>query len=340
MNRFLVLAVLLVLVASQITGCSKPGSTIVQPGEDREYKLRLATVVSEPHPWIDMANYFATEVEKRTGGKVKVSVYPGGTLGNDQTTIDEMRIGTIDFVIGGTQNAAPFVPEFGIFGLSYLFESQKHFERVIGEDSPVFKHFQKLYEDKDLGLRLLSLSGGGTRNLTTNIKPVRVPEDLKGIKMRLPGSPIESKLWSQLGAVPTSLPWNEVYSAMQTGVVNAFESTISGYFSSKLYEVARYHSKTEHQYMVTHFSMSQTTYDKIPEQYRKVIEDVALEAGVLGTEKGKQADREILARLPEYKVEVIEVEKARFVEALAPLHDELAKELKASDILQMIRALK
>jgi tripartite ATP-independent transporter DctP family solute receptor len=322
-----------------VTGCSGSKDTAKKADDTKVYKMRIATVVSPPHPWVNAAEFFVKEVDKRTNGKVKITVHHSASLGSDETVIDEMRIGTVDFLIGGTQNAASFIPQYQIFGFSYLFKDMAHFERAIAKDSPVFKAFDKLYVEKKIKLKLLALAGGGTRNVSNNLRPIKEPQDIAGMKMRVPGSPIEGKLWSALGALPNPMPWSEIYSAVQQGVVNAFESTISGYTSSKLYEVAPYHSKTEHLYMATHITVSQTSYDKLPAQYRKVIDEVAVETAKVATESGKKFDEQKLAELPKLKVKVNEVNKAAFIQKLAPLHDAFAKEVNATDILAAIRKL-
>ena len=340
-SYFILFTVFIIVAAC---GNTAETDTESKDGEKKEtteqYELRLATVVSPPHPWINMAEFFAEEVEKRTDGNVKVSIHHSGSLGDDETTIDEMRLGTIDFVIGGTQNAASFVPRLQIFGLAYLFDSMEHFEKAIANDSEIFNYFANEFEEKNLDIKLLSLSGGGTRYLSNNKHEIATPDDLKGLKLRLPGSPIESDIWSALGALPSSLSWNEVYSGIQTGVVEGFESTLSGYTGSKLYEVAPYVSLTEHLYMATHFTISELTYDKLPEEYQSIIEEVAAEAGVIGTEKGKEFDEEILNELPEHNVTITEIEREAFIEILEPLHDDLAKELDATELLELVRNLK
>lgn len=307
---------------------------------NEQFDLRLATVVSPPHPWIDMAEYFAEEVEKRTDGNVKVSIHHSGSLGDDETTIDEMRLGTVDFVIGGTQNAASFIPRLQVFGLAYLFDDMNHFEKAIHHESEIFSYFENEFTEKNLDIKLLALSGGGTRYLSNNKHEIATPDDLKGIKLRLPGSPIESDIWSELGALPSSLSWNEVYSGIQTGVVDGFESTLSGYTGSKLYEVAPYVSLTEHLYMATHFSVSELTYNKLPTEYQEIIDEVAIEAAEIGTEKGKEFDEEMLAELPEHNVTITEIDREEFVDILAPLHDDLAEDLDAKELLELIRTLK
>jgi len=301
--------------------------------------LRLATVVNAPHPWIDAAEAFKAEVEEKSEGRLTVEIFPGGSLGNDQTVIDEMRIGTVDMIIGGTQNAAPFVRQYEIFSLNYLFPDMAAFRRVTDPEGPVFAHLEQIHTDSGLGLKLLALTGGGTRNLSNNIGPVATPDDLSGVKMRVPGSQMDARIWQALGTLTTSLPWTELYTGVQTGVVNAFESTISGYYGSKLYEVAPYHAKTEHQVMMSHITIGEPSFNRLSAEDQAMLVEAARNAGELGTAKGEEYDGALLERLErEYGVTVSEVDKARFVEAVMPLHDEFAEQLGATDLLALIRA--
>lgn len=300
--------------------------------------LRIATVVSEPHPWIDMANYFKEELATRTDGEIQVIIYPSGQLGSDEDTIEDLREGILDIVIGATTNAAPFIPSVQVFGISYLFEDTDHFERTIEPTGEVFNRIQNLYDERNLNLILLALSGGGCRNLSNRVKPVKTPDDLAGMDMRVTASPIEAQIWAEIGALPISLPWGEIYSAVQAGLAEAFESTISGYFGSALYEVAPYHAKTEHLYMLSHVTMSQHTWNRLSDDYQKIIQEVATEAGYLGTEKGKEYDEKLLIELEEkFGVKVNEVDKQAFINKVEPLHDKIAEGLGAEDLLQMIR---
>ncbi|AOV06915.1 TRAP transporter substrate-binding protein [Sporosarcina ureilytica] len=333
----LVLSFVFVLAACGETEDTAEGSE-VETG--KKYELRLGTVISEPHPWADMAKYFAEEVEKQTDGNVTVAIHANGSLGNDETMIEELRIGTVDFIIGGAQNAAAFVPQYQIFGISYLFEDMNHFEKAISHDSPLYDYFKTEYENRSLGMKLLSIAGGGTRYLSNNKGEIATPADLDGIKMRIPSSPIESEIWSALGALPTSLAWNELYSAVQTGVVNSFESTLSGYTGSKLNEVAPYVSLTEHLYMATHFSMSEATYNKLPAEYNEIIEKVAIEASELGTKRGIELDQQLLEELETLGVTTTEVDKQAFIDILTPLHGKLAEDSEATELLGIVRDLK
>lgn len=340
-SKLFVLLISLTLVAGALlTGCGGDSDDNGDDAVDETFELRMATVVSPPHPWIEMAEFFAEEVEARTDGNVTVRLYHSSTLGDDESTIDEMRLGTVDFVIGGVANAIPFIPEFQITGFPYLFEDLDHFRRATAADSPVFQRYQEIYEDRNLGFSLLALAGGGTRTTSTNFGPVNTPEDLAGVEMRLPANPLEVRIWEEIGTLPTTLPWGEIYSGLQAGLVNAFESTISGYYGSALYEVAPYKNLTQHQIMISHFSMSDLTIQELPEEYLEIIREVAIEAGDLGTDMGEQYDEEVLETLiEEHGVTVTESDIDSFMEVVMPLHDELAEDIDVVDILEMIRDL-
>lgn len=343
LKKVLLILMVVSLVAFLFIGCSSTPAD--QDDNDNDevaetFELRLATVVSPPHPWTDMAEFFAEEVEKRTDGNVTVRVYNSGSLGDDETTIDEMRIGTVDFVLGGVANATAFLPEYQITGFSYLFEDMDHFKKVVAPNSPVFQYYQDLHVERNIPLKLLSLAGGGTRVTSTNFGSVSNPDDLKGVNIRLPNNPLEVKIWEAFGALPTTLPWGDIYSSLQSGLVNGFESTISGYYGSKLYEVAPHQSMTNHQIMISHFTMSKATYDKLPEEYQRIIEEVGIEAGLLGTEKGEEYDKTLQAEMVEkHGLKVYDVDMDAYSEIVIPMHDELAADIGLTDLLEMIRGL-
>lgn len=301
--------------------------------------LRLGTVVSAPHPWIDAAEAFKAEVAEATDGRIDVQIFPGGQLGNDQTMVDEIRIGTTDMIIGGVMNISPYTPEFEIFSLNYLFEDMDKFQAATSPDSPVFDYFDNAMQASGVGLKLLSLTGGGTRNLSTNTGPVTQPSDMQGVKMRVTGSRLDADMWQSVGALTTSLPWTEIYTGLQTGVVGAFESTISGYYSSRLYEVAPYHAKTEHQVMMSHISISENRFNRFSEEDQAIILKAAQNAGEFGTEKGVEYDAEFIQEFEELGVTVTEVDKQAFIDAVVPLHDEFAEERGLTELLETIRNL-
>jgi tripartite ATP-independent transporter DctP family solute receptor len=304
-----------------------------------DFKLKLTTVVGPPHPWIDASNYFAQKVTERSKGKIEVVIYDRGKLGNDAATLKALRDGTVDLHIGGSANAATYVPELSLFNLGYLFEDQAHFERALQVQSPVSQEMAQIIEKKGLGFKVLSLTGGGLRNMSNRLRPIKKVENLKGIKMRVPGGKTVAQFWKALGTLPVSLPWTEIYSAMQTGVVDAFESTVPGYVSAKLYEVTKYHSLTEHEFMVSVFFLSEKTYKKMPADLRKMVEEVGAEAGDVAMKAGVTQTKALLEEVRTKGVDVHTVDKSGFIKTSLPLQDEEAKNLGLADFLKKIREL-
>lgn len=302
-----------------------------------KYDLRLSTVVNAPHPWIESAEMFAKEVNEKTNGEVEVTIFPGAQLGKDAAAIDQMRMGTVDFVIGGTTNAARIVKEFGIFSLSYLFEDIDAYRNALDPEGPVFNKLKGDIESRNLGFKLIGLGGGGTRVFSNNKREIHSVADVAGLKMRVPGAKADALMWGELGAMPTSLPFNEVYSALQTGVVSAFESSISSFNSSKFYEVAKYMALTNHQVMTTHFSVSSATMNRLPDEYRAIVEEAGAKAGQNFTEAGQRFDAKTLEALPAKGVTITKVDISEFAGKLVALHDKIAEDAGYADLLQLIR---
>ena len=282
-----------------------------------------------------MADFMAKQLNDRSNGAIEVSVAPGAQLGNDEAMFDDMRLGTLDMVIGGTQNAAPFVSQYQILAMPYLFDSRDQFESILSQDGEVFKYVQGKYDS--LGLKLLGLSNGGQRDLHTN-KEINKLADLKNLKMRVTSSATESMVWSALGTIPTSMSFNDIYSGVQTNTVNAFECTLAAYNSNALYEVAPYHVKTAHQFTPSHITCSEITWNKLPAEYQTLLFEVSKEAAELGTKVADEADDTLLDKLTkENGVKICEPDRSEFKAVVEPLYPEIAKGCKGEDLLELVQ---
>jgi tripartite ATP-independent transporter DctP family solute receptor len=300
--------------------------------------LRLSTQANAPHPWLDAAEVLREDMLKATDGRVDIQIFSGGALGKDATALDEMRMGTIDLLIGGTQEATPFFPEYQLFSLSYLFANEEVLRKAVAPESAISDYFQKVYEKGGTGLKLLALTGGGVRNLSNNTRAVTSIKDIAGMRMRVPGSRMDALMWETSGALPTSLPFTELYTGMQTGVVDAFESTISAYVANKLYEVAPYHARTEHQFMVSHITMSEAAFNRLSEDDQAALMRAAAHASQVAIDAGIKYDQSLLEPyVAAGQITVTEVDKAPFIEIVRPLHDEVAADLGVTDLLELIR---
>jgi tripartite ATP-independent transporter DctP family solute receptor len=326
----------LVAIASLSAG---GGSESAKPAAPAQvFNLRMATVVNAPHPWFDAANYLIQEMASKTNGAVQIKIFGGGQLGTDQSTFEDLRVGTLDMVVGGATTATPSVPELGILNLPYFYRDLDQFRKVMAPDGPIVKKYQEIYAQKNLGVRLMTLGGGGARVFSNNLRDIKDPSQLKGIKMRVPNNPEDSRIWSSVGALVTGMAWNEIYPALQAGVINSFESTFSSFVGSKLYEVAKHVSNTQHIIMVSHFLVSDATWKKLPEDYRKLLEGASPQVGRLFTDKGEELDRQFIKDLQEkYGCTVSEVNRDAFVQAFQPLHDELSAKSNSQELLKLLR---
>ncbi|MFD0979084.1 TRAP transporter substrate-binding protein [Tropicimonas aquimaris] len=293
-----------------------------------DYTLRVHTLVKSPHPYNDMAAAFKEQVEAESGGAIEVEIFDSGQLGQDPAVIGEIGFGTIDVMISTTSNAVQQIPEYAIFTMPYLFQDMDQALEKVGPGSAVEAHFQQVYEERSVGMKLLALGASGTRNMSTVSVPVEGPGDLDGLKMRTPPSPMDSKTWAAFGMLPVTVAWGELYAAMQTGVADAMESSLPGYTGSKLYEVAPNLALTAHTIQVNHTSISQRTWDKLPEDMQAVVLAAAQAANSFGVEKAKGYDDALVETLKtEHGVSVTVPDKAPFIEVVSPMQVQLAEEL-------------
>ncbi len=310
-------------------------ATALLPGSGQAQNWRLHTLVKDPHPYNDAARHVIAELGK---AGITVKLFPSGTLGKDPTVFDEMRLGTIDMMISSANNAAKHVPELQVFSLAYAWPGYDAFISATSGDAPLTKRFVSLFEQKNLGIKLLGIGSGGSRNMSNAVKPVTAVGDIQGIKMRVPPSPVMLKVWSAIGTQPVSVAWTELYAAIQTGVAQGLESSIAGYTGSKLFEVAPYLALTQHEIQAGHVSVSQRSFDKLNASQQAAVIKAGAEAAKIMTESAIANEEKLLTRLKnDHGVTVTNPDKSGFQEAVRPLHDELAKGMNATDLLQVIR---
>ena len=289
------------------------------------YELKIATGNARPHPVLDMADYMKAQLEKRSNGEISVRVYTIGQLGKQQEIIENTRLGAIDICVQVTTNAVPFVKDFQIFNLSYLFSNWDEFRRVVAHGGRVFTHLSGKVET-GLDSTLLALSGGGARSTSNRIKPLKTAADLAGMKFRVGPAPVVGKQWKAIGALPVAASFGEIYTAMQSGLVEATEHSISAYTGSKFYEVAPYLALTEHEIMTLLVFASNKRLARLPKKYQELVKQVGAETGAIGIASAIKADGSLIDGLvKKYGIKVNEVDKASFKEKVVPLHDELAK---------------
>lgn len=334
-RRVMILAVVLTVMGGLL-----PATVEAARGE---FTLSVGTETAGNDPYTAALEHFKKAVEQATQGRVLVNIYPKQQLGTEQSMMEGMRAGSVDAAIVGGPNFAAFVPEMGILSVSYLFKSVDHFKRAMAPGSPVFKHLQGLVAEKKVGMRLIGLGTIGIRWYANRKGPVRSPEDITtlGLRTRVMGSPIEREVWTAFGAAPVTMPMPEVYTAGRQGVVDAAENGPSLLYTYKVYEVFPYVSKTEHQWLVAPILISEKTWAKLPADLQAVVAKAGAEAGVVSIDASlKLTDEAVEAMRKSGKATIItDVDQEAFRRRVAPLYDRVAKELKAEELLQLVRKL-
>lgn len=283
--------------------------------------LRLGHIANESDAWHLGAEKFAELVEEKTDGSVKVEIYPSSTLGNDRDLIEGMQLGSVDFalVAGVLSN---FYEPYSILELPYLFENNEHMEKVLyGEVGDKLKN--DLVENAQI--RGLEFWVRGPRMLTAN-KEIRSAEQLKGLKIRVPEIPASIAAWEAMGATPTPMAFGEVYSSLQTGVIDAQENPLALIESNKFSEVQDYLILTNHVYGYVQLTMSEQTYQKLTPDQQKAVEEAAKEATEFENELVYQLEEELLNKLKDAGMNVVEPDVESFANLAKTVHDEFADE--------------
>jgi tripartite ATP-independent transporter DctP family solute receptor len=283
--------------------------------------------------------YLRDHIKDATHGAVEVKLYPSATLGSEKELIKSVANGTIDATVMSPGNLAGLLPEVQLFSASYLFSSYDHAKRVLANEQ-FLSRMKQIVRDKKLGFQLAALSLTGTRNLYNREKPVKTVEDLAGMKMRVMNSPTEFKVWSALGMLPSTIPGPEIYSALQSGVVDAAESSLPAIVGGKYYEVAPYVTLTNHQYNLHLYMIGDKALEKLPPDLRPVVLKVFQDAAHFQLDAAiRMSDEKLKFLRAQPKVTVTEIDSRPFAKKLIPIQDEVAASLNMQDVLKMIRSM-
>ena len=234
--------------------------------------LKLATIVGIDNPFSTAAVKFKEVAEAKSGGRIKVEVYPAGQLAKNETVMLEgMQLGTVDMgAIATPSIGGKFDPKFLAPDIPFLWQSREHVWRVL--DGPIGTELIQRLEP--LGARGFCYGGGfGFRNILSNKKPILVPEDLKGQTIRVPPIPTIVEIMKLFGANPVPMQWGEVYLAMKQGTIDGLELPATTMASDQFPEVTKYYSITLHSYPPAIWMMASAKYNSLPADLKKVVDE-------------------------------------------------------------------
>ena len=282
--------------------------------------LNVNTALTTDDPMYAGIERMKANVEKRSAGKLTIRIFPGSQLGKDEDVLEQARAGANVAVLVDGGRLAPFVKDFGILGAPYLVDN---FDQVLRlESSPLFKGWVEKLRGA-ANLQVLSFDWfQGHRHVLTNV-PVKVPADLKGIRMRTPGAPVWLETVRAMGATPTGMPWSEVYSALQTKVIDGAEAQHPAVYGARLYEVVKHITKTEHIYLITGIVTSRAWFDKLPADQQKILTEESFAAGKWASEATIASLADYEKKLREKGVTIAEIDKTPFKAATAGVYQTL-----------------
>jgi len=300
--------------------------------------LRLAHDQTSGHPYDLGAKRFGEAVEARTNGAVTIKIYPASQLGDTAEQIEGLKMGTLDLSIAAFSHVSQFVPELGIFGAPYLFESDKQFDNVFdGEVGQILDNISL----KRYNIRLLTTYTSGNRVLFNSKRSVFTPNDLEGLKIRVMTGPADALTWKTFGAIATPMAYSELYSAMQAGVVDGGENECVSVLRNKFYEPCPYIATTYHLVLPMGVFISNKTFQELPEEYRKIVLEEAQKSAIWERDYITRMNNEALDEMiSKYGVKANLVDKVAFMEKGKPVQEIVAKNLGVMDLLEKIRAAK
>lgn len=336
MKKWFAALIVVSLVVVLLSGCSTPkaGESAQAPKSEGkagspELTFKLGFNTAEDSPRDKAAHRFADLVAERTNGRIKIEIYPAETLGTEQEMVEAVHSGALDFQAAGGGALSSWVPAIDYVKLPFLFENYD--EAYKTQDGPLGDKVAKMVREK--GFVPLAWWDLGFCQITNNVRPIEKPEDLKGIKLRVPNEFIQVEVFKQLGASVTTMPYSEVYLALAQGVIDGQHNPISSAYYSKFYEHQKYLSMTNHMYYNVIFIASEKAWNQIPDDLKPIVEQAAKEAGAYSRELVQQEEKDLLKKWEEYGVKVNYPDLKPFQEATKPVYQTLAPKMGA-DIIQ------
>jgi tripartite ATP-independent transporter DctP family solute receptor len=288
-----------------------------------EYKIKYAHPAPPSDPGHISAQRFAKLIAERTNNQVEVTIFPGSQLGKSQQVVQGLQSGAIEMAFFSTTHLVNFVPQFGVLDLPFLVTKQSDASKLL--DGEIGQSV--LTKLPAIGLVGLAYSESSFRSVFTK-KPVDSLDELKGLKLRVPNSPVYVGTVKAMGALPTPIPFRELYSALQQGVVDGAETSGSAYWSYKFYEVGKHWIITNHTILPGVYLISKKFWDKLPADIQKTIKMTAVEVGLFHRKLSWEQDTTGLERAKKNGVKVHNIgDLSPVIKKARAIYPELAKKI-------------
>jgi tripartite ATP-independent transporter DctP family solute receptor len=297
--------------------------------------IKLAHNQTLDHPVHLSLVEFGRLVEEKSNNKIQVEIYPNGQLGSEREVLELTQSGAVDVAKVSASALEGFESDYSIFSLPYVFEDYEEFEKKMNDKTITD---QLYYKTEDIGIIALTYYNAGSRNLYTKDREVHTVEDVSGLKTRVQPSQTSVNMIEAFGGLPTPMAYGEVYTALQSGVIDAAENNETALVGNNHGEVAKYYMYTGHQIVPDMLIINAKRFNDLTDDEKDIIQEAAKESTLYHeTVWGKTIKEQTETAKNKMGVHFIEVDKTSFIDAVKPLHEAYAKDEKTKDIYQLMK---
>jgi tripartite ATP-independent transporter DctP family solute receptor len=314
------------------TAALVPAIRAARTGDPDRIVLKLGHALPPSHNVHVAMEMMGRRLAELSGGKVELQVFGGGQLGSEPETIEQAQRGALAMVKTSAAALESFVPEMAVFGMPYLFRDADHYWRVLGGD--VGREI--LDATTPHGLHGLNYYDSGSRSFYTVSRPILRPEDVREMKLRVLPSKTARDMIALLGGGPTPIPYGELYTALQQGMIDGAENNPPSFYTSRHYEVAKHYALDEHTRVPDLVVVSTRVWDDLSPQVRAWIAQAADDSVVFQRKLWDEQTRESLAEVAKAGVTIHRPDQAAFERAMAPMYDAITG-TRVGDLAQRIR---
>jgi len=298
-------------------------TALALPAAADQIILKFGHVGAPGSLFAESAEEFARRANAKLGDRGEVQVFGSSQLGKDRELLQKLKLGQVDFALPSSVMSS-VSDEFGVFEMPYIIKDRAHMNKV--ENALMDSVLQPAAQDN--GYRILALWENGFRHITNNERPINTPEDLDGLKLRTPKGAWRVKMFQSYGANPTPMAFSEVFTALQTGVIDGQENPYAQIHSAKFQEVQDYLSITGHVYTPAYVLVSDKHFGDLPEDIQEILEQTARETQAYVYALAARMETELLADLEAGGMQVNEADKAAFIEISKPIYEEFSNSVE------------
>lgn len=309
-------------LSALLSACGDDGEGSSKDAEDKEYDLKMSVTVADTTAWFAGAQKLADDIEKETDGRISIDVYANEQLsgGDSAKAVEGLAKGSIDLTFNSTIIYSVLDERFGVVSAPFLFESLDEVDTAFAGEGG------NMLSDLLLEKNVVALGYGenGFRQITNNDGPIQTPQDLKGMKMRIPGITMYTDLFREYGADPATMTWSEVFTALQQGTIDGQENPIDVIYSSKIDEVQDYLTLWNYSYDPLVLGINKDLYDSMSEEDQELFKRLGKEAAVYQVELNRERAAEQLEELKTKGMKVNELSEEQlqvFKDASKPIYE-------------------